>query len=111
MMKKLLMALLTITIVTSNFEIMALAENDQQENEIKQEQKIELTTKQQDELAVLHKEMLAKKIEIVQKYVEFGAISKEKAAMIVKHMDKHYQTLVENGFQPHHSHHHKKPAE
>ncbi|MFJ7975493.1 DUF2680 domain-containing protein [Peribacillus sp. NPDC096379] len=110
-MNKLLIALLTISFVTSNFEITAFAEKDNQESEVKQEQQIEFTQKQQDELAVLHKEMLAKKIEIVHKYVEFGAISKEKSAMIVKHMEKHYQKLVENGFQPHHTHHHKRPAE
>ncbi|MGE8077673.1 DUF2680 domain-containing protein [Peribacillus loiseleuriae] len=110
-MNKLLIALLTISFVTSNFEITAFAEKDNQGSEVKQEQQIEFTKKQQDELAILHKEMLAKKKEIVQKYVEFGAISKEKAAMIVNHMEKHYQKLEEHGFQPHHSHHHKKPAE
>ncbi|MBA9026997.1 DUF2680 domain-containing protein [Peribacillus huizhouensis] len=104
-MNKLLIAVLTITFVTFNFEITALAETD------KQEPQIVFTEKQQEELAVLHKEILEKKKEIVQKYVEYGVISKEKAAMIVKHMERHYQKIEENKFQPFQPHHKKKPAE
>ncbi|WP_429163468.1 DUF2680 domain-containing protein [Desulfitispora alkaliphila] len=48
----------------------------------------------------LHKDILSKKREMVNKYVEYGVISKEKGNKIISHMEKRYEKLEENDFIP-----------
>lgn len=62
--------------------------------------KVELTEAQQQEIAVLAKSIMEQKKELMNKYAEFGVISKEKAEKINAKFDKHYKKLEENGFVP-----------
>jgi hypothetical protein len=59
---------------------------------------LQLTEQQKGELKKLHKQILALKKEVVGKYVEYGALPKEKGDMLIKHFEKHYKMLEENGF-------------
>ncbi|WP_034671879.1 YckD family protein [Ectobacillus panaciterrae] len=59
---------------------------------------VQLTEKQKKELSALHKEILAKKKEVISKYVEYGVMPKEKGDKIISHMEEHYAKLEENGF-------------
>ncbi len=68
--------------------------------------KVELTDKQKQELDKLYLELLETKKEIVNKYVEFGVLPKEKADKKLKWLDEHYQKIKEHGYIP--MHHHKK---
>jgi uncharacterized FlaG/YvyC family protein len=90
------------------------ADNQEQNQEQRQNQgqnqnqpAVQLTEAQKTELAKLHKDILEKKKEMIQKYVEFGIIPEEKGQMIITHFDKHYEMLEQNGFilrmPPHHN--------
>jgi hypothetical protein len=63
-----------------------------------QQQEVKLTEAQKTELAKLHKDILEKKKEMVHKYVEFGVIPEDKGQMMIKHFEKHYEMLEQNGF-------------
>jgi hypothetical protein len=67
---------------------------------------VKLTEQQKTELAKLHKDILEKKKEMINKYVEFGVIPEEKGQMMISHFEKHYEMLEQNGFvwkmHPHH---------
>ncbi|MER2256698.1 MAG: DUF2680 domain-containing protein [Priestia megaterium] len=72
---------------------------------------VQLTSQQKQELSVLYKEMLAKKKEILSKYVEYGVLSKTESQNISLHMENRYQDLDKNGFVPQrhcHKMHHLK---
>jgi len=62
---------------------------------------VQLTEDQKKELAALHKDILAKKKELISKYVEYGVISKEKGEKIISRLEKRYERLEQNGFVPH----------
>lgn len=68
--------------------------------------KIELTYKQKQELDKLYLDLLETKKEIINKYVEFGVLPKEKADKKLNWLDEHYQKIKEHGYIP--MHHHKK---
>ncbi|WP_318506629.1 YckD family protein [Bacillus sp. T3] len=59
---------------------------------------VQLTEQQKTELAQLHKDILEKKKEMIQKYVEFGVIEEEKGQMMIAHFEKHYEMMEQNGF-------------
>ncbi|MGG3608611.1 YckD family protein [Priestia megaterium] len=70
-----------------------------------------MTSQQKQELSVLYKEMLAKKKEILSKYVEYGVLSKTESQNISSHMENRYQHMEKNGFVPKrhcHKMHHSK---
>jgi len=78
-------------------------------------QEVKLTDAQKAELAKLHKGILEQKKQLIQKYVEFGVIPKEKADKMIQRFEEHYKMLEENGFifkgphggsdrGPHHQH-------
>ncbi|MEH7238403.1 YckD family protein [Bacillus sp. JJ1562] len=71
-----------------------------------QKPKIELTDKQKQELDKLYLELLETKKTIINKYVEFGVLPKEKADTRLNWLDEHYQKIREQGYIP--MHHHKK---
>ncbi|MEH7222666.1 DUF2680 domain-containing protein [Bacillus sp. JJ1566] len=71
--------------------------------------KVELTDKQKQELDELYLELLETKKEIINKYVEFGVLPKEKADKKLNFLDEHYQKTKEHGYIP--MHHHKKHKE
>ncbi|SFB24130.1 MULTISPECIES: YckD family protein [unclassified Bacillus (in: firmicutes)] len=66
--------------------------------------KVQLTDKQKTELDVLYRATFAKKKQIVDKYVEFGAITKEMGDKKKQWLDKKYEKLVANGYVPHKCH-------
>ncbi|WP_449539320.1 DUF2680 domain-containing protein [Ferdinandcohnia sp. Marseille-Q9671] len=68
--------------------------------------KVELTEQQKQELDVLYKELLETKKTLLNKYVEYGVLSKEKADKKLAWLEEHYQKVKEHGYVP--MHHHKK---
>jgi len=64
----------------------------------KMTEEVKLTDAQKAELAKLHKGILEQKKQLIQKYVEFGVIPKEKGDKMVERFDEHYKMLEKNGF-------------
>lgn len=70
---------------------------------------VHLTEQQKQELSQLQKDVLAKKKVLIQKYIEYGVISKEKGKEIMSHMEKHAKEIEKNGFKmPHYKGHKSK---
>ncbi|MRG86327.1 DUF2680 domain-containing protein [Salinibacillus xinjiangensis] len=65
---------------------------------------VELNEQQTKELETLHNEMFELHKQLINKYVEFGVISQEKADMKLAKMEKHQEKLKENGYIPHCDH-------
>lgn len=74
---------------------------------------VQLTEEQKSELSDLYREMFEKKKEIIEKKLEFGMITKEKADKMNEFIDEHLKMLEENNFMfrhhkkmknPHHDH-------
>lgn len=63
-----------------------------------QQMQVELTQKQQKELGKLYKDIFAKKKKLINKYVEYGVISKEKGEHIIKHMEQRLEQIKQNGY-------------
>lgn len=61
-------------------------------------EEVKLTDAQKAELAKLHKSILEQKKQLIQKYVEFGVIPKEKGDKMIQRFDEHYKMLEQNGF-------------
>ncbi|MDG5786125.1 YckD family protein [Evansella sp. AB-P1] len=61
---------------------------------------IQLTEEQKNEMSELQSDVLEKKKEIINKYVEYGVFTSEKGEKIKQHLDKHYSKLEKNGFIP-----------
>lgn len=61
---------------------------------------VELTEDQRMEMSLLQKDAIERKKEIINKYVEYGVFTEEKAQKIQAHMDEKYSKLEENGFIP-----------
>lgn len=70
--------------------------------------KVTLSEQQKSELASLHKEILAKKKEVIGKYVQFGVMSEEKGKHAITRMEKRYEMLEKNGFVPKWDKHEKR---
>jgi uncharacterized lipoprotein YehR (DUF1307 family) len=73
---------------------------------------VQFTDAQKSEIAKIHKQILADKKILIEKYVEYGALSKEEADKMVSHFEKHYKMMEEHNFQipphrPHTGHMHK----
>ncbi|MEH7381585.1 YckD family protein [Bacillus sp. JJ1533] len=68
--------------------------------------KVELTNQQKQELDKLYLELLETKKVIINKYVEFGVLPKEKADKKLNWLDDHYKKIKEHGYIP--MYHHKK---
>lgn len=68
------------------------------------EKPIQLTNEQKAKLENLHKELLEKKKELIQQYVEYGIISKEKGDNMISRLEKHYNRMQQKGFSPHWNH-------
>src|SRR5690554_6056291 len=72
--------------------------------------RVELTDMQKNEIANLHKEILMKKAQLINKYVEYGVFTEDNGKKIISHMEERYKKLEHNGFIPHwddNKHHHK----
>ncbi|MFD2639538.1 YckD family protein [Piscibacillus salipiscarius] len=100
-MKKLWFSVLTVAVIAIGVFGVVSAEPDPVE-------KSELTEEQQEEMASLQNEVLEKEKEIIQKYVDFGVISKEKGDHVISYLVKHYEKLEANGFVPNWDQKHEK---
>jgi uncharacterized protein YlaN (UPF0358 family) len=69
---------------------------------------VELTEEQLNELSNLHKEVLEKNKQIIQKQIEYGLMKEEKGKVIMSMMEKRFKELEENGFAYKHSRHHHR---
>ncbi|SFC79080.1 Protein of unknown function [Bacillus sp. OV322] len=69
-------------------------------------EKVQLTDKQKSELSSIHEDILAKKKELIMKYVEYGMMNKEQGDKIIQRFEEHYNMLKENGYKMpgHHGH-------
>lgn len=97
--KKLVAGLLCCSIIVSSG--LALAEEDytnDRDNAPKQEQKMELTKKQQKEVAPFVEKMFESKRAMLQKYMEVGAVDKELGEKMLKRMDEKQQKMKEEGY-------------
>ncbi|MBK5442039.1 MULTISPECIES: YckD family protein [Peribacillus] len=67
---------------------------------------VQFTDAQKAELAKIQQQILADKKKLIEKYVEFGALSKEEADKMFSHFEKHYKMMEEHNFQipPHRPH-------
>lgn len=63
-----------------------------------------LSEQQQQVIEDLSRDILAKRKEMLMRYVEYGVLDEERAAKIARHMDKHYDKLRQNGYIPHEWH-------
>ncbi|MBU9722853.1 MULTISPECIES: YckD family protein [Bacillaceae] len=61
---------------------------------------VELSAEQKDEMAKLQQKALEQKVEIINKYVEYGVFTEEKGKKIISFMEKHHEKLAEDGFIP-----------
>lgn len=61
---------------------------------------VKLTTEQQKQIEVLEQQILSKRKEVIEKYVQYGVLTKEQGTHITKRMDEHYNHLKNNGFVP-----------
>ncbi|PAF35833.1 hypothetical protein CHH58_14685 [Terribacillus saccharophilus] len=59
-----------------------------------------LTDQQKQEIAALQKQALEQEKQIIEKYVEYGVFSEEKADQIEKHLDQRFKQLEQDGFIP-----------
>ncbi|MCY8266187.1 YckD family protein [Bacillus haynesii] len=68
----------------------------------------ELTDKQKNELASLQKDIMEKKKQLINKYVEYGILDQERGKEIKSHIEKRYEKERKNGFLPKWKHHKEK---
>lgn len=72
---------------------------------------VELTKKQQKEIDRHVKKAIKAKKKVIKKYIKFGVFDEEYGEKLLQHIDKKYEKMKENGFQPccmyNHHHHHK----
>jgi predicted TIM-barrel fold metal-dependent hydrolase len=107
MMKKpLLTSFTTVALLLGLFVMPTYAEQNKPVEPAKQ---IQLTEKQKAELSEIYQDLLEERKELIQKYVEFGAIPKEKGDQMIQKFEEHYKMIEQNGFQfshhPHAGHH------
>lgn len=103
-MKKIWLSLITVGLLAVGVFGVASAEPESQE-------KVELTDEQKEEMASLQKEVLEKEKQVIQKYVEYGVISKDKGDKVISHLEKHFEKLEANGYVPMWDKKHKKTHE
>lgn len=102
MKKQFLTCLTTVALFLGLFIIPAHAE---QIKPVEQEKQIQLTESQKAELSEIYQDLLEEKKELIQKYVEFGVLSKEKGDRMIQKFEGHYKMAEKNGFMlPHRPH-------
>ncbi len=102
MKKHIVTSLTTVALLLGIFNMPAHAE---QNKPAEQEQKIQLTESQKAELSEIYQDLLEEKKELIQKYVEFGVLPKEKGDQMIQKFEDHYKMAEKNGFMmPHFSH-------
>lgn len=77
---------------------------------------VTLTENQKNEINKLYQKILADRKELLNKYVEYGAITEAEAKRMAEHFEKQYEMIQKHDFQLpphhfHHKHHHKHKHE
>lgn len=67
-----------------------------------------LTEEQKQELASMQKDIMEKKKQLINKYVEYGIIDQERGKEIKSHIERRYENNKKNGFMPKWDHHKEK---
>lgn len=75
------------------------------DNKDEEKPTVELTDAQKKEIDTLYLELLETKKKIINKYVEYGVLTQEKADKRLKWFEEHYNKVKEHGYLP--MHHHK----
>lgn len=103
MKKAFAICLATLSLFFSILNVPVSAEENQ---EVVKPESVQFTDIQKTELATIQKRILADKKKLIEKYVEYGALSKEEADKMYSHFEKHYKMMEEHNFQipPHPSH-------
>jgi len=94
-----LLVILCLAMITGKQAYAQLNDNQEEQPQVK------LSEQQKSELDALYQEAFEARKKIIDKYVEFGVITKEKAEKKQEHMDKFYEELKENDYIP--KFHHK----
>lgn len=99
--RKLAASLLCLSLVFTSG--LALAEEDvsyeqQEANKHEHEQKMELTKKQQKKVAPYVEKAFKSKREMIKKYMEVGALDKEKGEKWLKKIDEKERMMKERGY-------------
>ena len=108
MKKQILASLTTVALLLGLFVMPIHAE---QNKPVEPEKQIQLTETQKAELSEIYQDLLEEKKELIQKYVEFGVIPKEKGDQMIQKFEKHYKMIEQNGFKlphPPHENHYPK---
>lgn len=106
-MKKKVILIITMLLIF-NFTSFSYAFADVNENssptdaKVEVDNKINLTDAQKKELKVLFDKKAEIDKQIVQKYLEYGVISKEKAELKLKKIEQRQKAIEDNGFIPLH---------
>ncbi|MEC1719482.1 YckD family protein [Schinkia azotoformans] len=95
-MKKIIV-LLSVLFLTLGLAMPVWAQNDKAQQP---ETKVQLTEAQKKELADIHEDILENKLELIDKHVEFGIITKEKGDMIKAKIQEKAKKMKENGYMP-----------
>ena len=102
MNKQIVTSLTTVALLFGLFITPTYAE---QNKSVEQEKQIQLTDSQKAELSEIYQDIMEEKKELIQKYVEFGVLSKEKGDQMIQRFEKHYKMAEKNGFMlPHRPH-------
>lgn len=96
MKKALVICLAVCSLLLTNFNQPASATENQQTTK---PESVEFTEAQKSELALIHQRILANKKELIEKYVEYGALSKEEADKMYSHFEKHHKMMEQNNYQ------------
>ncbi|MGE7603663.1 YckD family protein [Peribacillus sp. NPDC097675] len=103
MKKAFVICLATLSLYFSILNVPVSAEVNQ---EVGKPDGVHFTDTQKSELATIQKRILADKKKLIEKYVEYGALTKEEADKMYSHFEKHYKMMEEHNFQiPSHSRH------
>lgn len=103
--------LTSFTTVALLFCLFVMPTHAEKKKPVEQEKQIQLTETQKAELSEIYLELFEEKKELIQKYVEFGVISKEKGNQMIQKFEKHYKMIEQNGFMlphPPHENHYPK---
>ena len=96
MKKALVICFATLSLLFSILNLPASAEENQ---DVVKPDSVQFTDAQKTELATIQKRILADKKKLIEKYVEYGALSKEEADKMTSHFEKHYKMMEEHNFQ------------
>ena len=95
MNKKILTSFAFAVLLLGLFNVSAYAE---QNTPAEGDKQVQLTENQKAELADIYRDLFEEKKELIQKYVEFGVIPKEKGDQMIQKFDERFKMMEQNGF-------------